>query len=253
MNDFTRDLHVFADGKEVGQGCRMLLMAEEHLSLWPQLFHLSIENLSDSSVMCICAARVLEVRSGDSILAFGYPLSCFSQLLLGRQIFSVIFSPGIDLWESSVSLSLSAGMSVSDTVRAVLAASGTGIPLAAFSATDAVLSRPESFFGRTCDALCMLAATVGAEAYLSSAGLCVIDRSRAAEPTLFLSEEDLASDPVFHPDRYILSTVPKGWPLGTVLRFTWHGQSYQGLLVSRLLYLDNVDGLWLSQLEVVPS
>ena len=91
MNNLIRDLHVFADGKEVGQSCRMRLMAEEHLSLWPQLFHLSIENLSDSSVTRICAVRVLEVRSGDSILAFGSPLSFFSQILLGRQIFSVIF------------------------------------------------------------------------------------------------------------------------------------------------------------------
>lgn len=253
MSNLIRDLHVFADGREVARSCRMSLIARENLSLLPQLFDLSIENLSESSGMCIASARWLEVRSGDSILAAGSPVSHYSRLMFGHHLFSVTFSPGMRLWQSSVSLSLSAGMSVSESIRSVLTASGTGVPLAAFSATDAVLSRPQVFFGRTCDALCRLAAMVGADAYLSPAGLCVIDSSLETAPTLILSEEDLTSDPVFHPDRYILSTVPKGWPLGTVVRFTWQGQSYQGLLISRMLSLDNVEGPWLSQLEVVPS
>ena len=248
-----RDLHVFAEGREVGQSCRMSLSVRENLSLLPQLFHLTIENLSGSSSSFISAAQFLEVRSGDSVLASGFPVSCGSNIWFSRQFFSVSFSPGMALWESSVSLSLAAGMSVSDSVRAVLAASGTGVQLAAFSANDVFLTRPQSFFGRTCDVLRILAMSVNAEASLSSAGLCVIDRSRETAPTLILPEEDLASDPVFIPGRYILSTEPKGWPLGTVLRFTWHDQPYQGLLVSRMLSLDNVEGPWLSQLEVLPS
>ena len=253
MKNLIRDLHVFADGREVAQSCRMRLTARENLSLLPQLFHLEIENLSASSSVLLPSARSVEVRSGDSVLASGSPVSSCSRRRLGRSLFSLSFSPGMALWQSSVSLSLSAGMSVSDSVRAVLSASGTGIPLAAFSADDAFLTRPQSFFGRTCDALRMLADTVHAEAYLSSAGLCLIDHSRASAPTLILPEDALLPDPVFLPDRIILSTEPKGWPLGTVVRFTWQGQSCQGLLVSRLLSLDNVEGPWLSQLEVLPS
>ena len=251
MKNLIRDLHVFADGREVAQSCRMRLTARENLSLLPQLFQLEIENLSASSSVLLPSARSVEVRSGDSVLASGSPVSSCSRRRLGRSLFSLSFSPGMALWQSSVSLS--AGMSVSDSVRAVLSASGTGIPLAAFSADDAFLTRPQSFFGRTCDALRMLADTVHAEAYLSSAGLCLIDHSRASAPTLILPEDALLSDPVYLPDRIILSTEPKGWPLGTVVGFTWQGQSCQGMLVSRLLSLDNVEGPWLSQLEVLPS
>ena len=139
MKNLIRDLHVFADGREVARSCRMRLTARENLSLLPQLFHLEIENLSASSSVLLPSARSVEVRSGDSVLASGSPVSSCSRRQSGHSLFSLSFSPGMALWQSSVSLSLSAGMSASDSVRAVLSASGTGIPLAAFSADDAFL------------------------------------------------------------------------------------------------------------------
>ena len=35
MEQITRDLHFFADGQELAQGCRMLLHSQETLSLTP--------------------------------------------------------------------------------------------------------------------------------------------------------------------------------------------------------------------------
>ncbi|MBQ6507310.1 MAG: hypothetical protein IJI08_08315, partial [Clostridia bacterium] len=61
MKNLIRDLHVFADGREVAQSCRMRLTARENLSLLPQLFHLEIENLSASSSVLLPSARSVEV------------------------------------------------------------------------------------------------------------------------------------------------------------------------------------------------
>ena len=194
----------------------------------------------------------LSSHAGSSILASGSILSVFPRIQSGRRILSVSFSPGMALWQSAVSLSLTGGMRVSDTIRAILAASGTGIRLSAFLAEDRPLSRPQAFFGRACDALRLLAESVRARICLTPAGLCVVDPSQQS-PTLFLPEDALRSDPVFLHDRCILSTEAAGWPLGTCLRFRWKGSSHQGLLSARMLNLDNGDGPWQSQLEVTLS
>ena len=111
------------------------------------------------------------------------------------------------------------------------------------------MTRPQSFFGRVCDALRSLAATVNADVCLTAAGLCVVDPSLQS-PTIFIPEGFLTEAPVFLQDRYILNSEVEGWPLGTCLQFTWQGRTYQGLLAGRMLNLDNVEGPWQSQLEV---
>jgi len=255
----VRSLRVFADGQEIAQSCRIRLALMESMSLLPALYSLEIENLSEASEALLSAASVVEVHSdgtiaahGSSILASGSVLSVFPRIQSGRRILSVSFSPGMALWQSAVSLSLTGGMRVSDTIRAILAASGTGIRLSAFLAEDRPLSRPQAFFGRACDALRLLAESVRARICLTPAGLCVVDPSMQS-PTLFLPEDALRSDPVFLHDRCILSTEAAGWPLGTCLQFNWKGSSYQGLLSARMLNLDNGDGPWQSQLEVTIS
>ena len=247
-----RELRIFLGGREIARSCRMKLFLLESLSLLPALYSLNVVNLSESSEALVCAAASLEVRSGDSVLASGRVLSVCPRIQDGKRILSITFSPGMNLWQSTVSLSLAAGMSVSDTLREVLSASGSGVPLAAFLAEDKRMTRPQSFFGRTCDALRTLGRAVGARVWLSPAGLCVLDPSRQ-EPTLFLTEADYQGEPLFLPDRYVLATQVRGWPLGTGLRFTWKGRGYQGLLAGRILNLDNAEGPWLSQVEIIPS
>ena len=278
-----RSLRVFADGREIAQSCRIRLSLMESMSLLPALYSLEIENLSEASEALFSAASIVEVHSGgadsssskspsanhsggvserssvspsshagSSILASGSFLSVFPRIRSGRRILSVSFSPGMALWQSAVSLSLTGGMRVSETIRAILAASDTGIQLSAFLAEDRFLSRPQAFFGRACDALRLLAESVRARICLTPAGLCVVDPSLQS-PTLFLPEDALRSDPVFLPGRCILSTEAAGWPLGTCLRFRWKGTTHQGLLSARMLNLDNGDGPWQSQLEVTIS
>jgi len=284
----SRDLHLFADDVEIARGCRMMLIAHETMTLRPALHQLEILDLSDSSVSLLAGTNQIEVRSGNSILAFGELVDTVTQSISGKRQTSLIFSPGLSLWQTSISLSVAAGMKVSDTIRSLLAEAGKTAPqsqadqtwtsdfespidsvfsLAAFTAEDRILSRPQAFFGRTCDALAMLAETAGADAFLSPAGVCVSSRpgadssltnASAADaasgnvPAAFYSvpESALLSAPIQTGDRLLAVTEMIGWPLGENLTITWQGVSHTGLLVSRLIQADTGDGPWKSELEL---
>jgi len=245
-----RDLHLLADDTEIGQGCRMRVALREEFSLMPQLFHLEIENLSDSSAEMLANCREMAVRSNGSVLAMGDSIFCCPRWIDGRKVLSVSFSYGFRLWKASVSISLAAGMKISDTIREVLKASGTGIQMAGYTAEDFSLTRPQAFFGRVCEALERLADSVGGRIGLTSAGVCVIGM-REATPTVMMPEDELLSEPVFLKDRMILKTGIVGWPLGTYVQFRWNGADYQGVMMSRMLDLDNAGRSWESQIEVL--
>ncbi|MBQ6507363.1 MAG: hypothetical protein IJI08_08590 [Clostridia bacterium] len=284
----TRDLRLFADGWEIGHGCPMVLTARETLTLRPALHRLEIRNLSDSAEAMLSAARNLEVRSGASVLAFGEPVEVLTRPVSGSysgsgglqafggggaagsdhsssgapasaasassggapfRLTEIVFSPGLSLWRSTVSLSVAGGMTLRDTVRALLAASGTGIPLAAWTGSNPALTRPQAFFGRTCDALTLLAETADADAHLTAAGLILSGRERR-DPSSPIPESLLPAVPIRTGNRLLLTTAMLGWPLGTFVRVSWHGVAWTGRLVSRLIQADNREGPWKSELEI---
>ena len=249
MADFRRDLRLFADGRELAQGCRMTLTARSGLSLRPALHQLQIRELSESSAAMLSGARQIEVRSGNSVLAFGMLSEVLTRTTGGQRITDLIFSPGLSLWQSSVSLTVPAGMKVSETIRRLLSVSGSGISLAAFAAEDTFLSRPQAFFGRTCDALSLMAETVDADAFVSSAGLCISGREKR-EPGLVLSKGDLLTPPIRTGNRLLLMTAMTGWQIGTFTRVEWEGRSWTGRIVSSFLQADNVSGPWKAELEL---
>ena len=255
MENLTRKLQVFVEEEEIAQGCRICLSARQTLTLRPQLHQLEIYDLSDSSEAKISAASTVEVRSGSTILAAGDLVEACTRSASGRRITSIVFSPGNTLWQSSVSLSLAAGMKVSETIRAILKASGvSGSPgayvrLASYLAPDPTFLRSQAFFGRTCDALSILAETAGAQAFLTPAGLCVLSDT-AQTRIISLSEEDLLSPPYVSGSRLLVQTRMRDWLPGTDVQLTWKKLSYRGRVVSSLIQADNVSGPWKSELEL---
>jgi len=249
MENLTRKLQVYVDGEEVAQGCRITLSARQTLNLRPQLHRLEIYDLSDSSEAKITVAGTVEVRSGPTILAAGDLVEACTRSVSGRRITSIVFSPGYALWQSSVSLSLAAGMKVSETIRAILNASGTSIRLASFQAPDPTFLRPQAFFGRTCDALSLLAETAGAQAFLTPAGLCILSDS-AQTQIISLSEEDLLSAPYVSGSRLLVQTRMRDWLPGTDVQLSWKNLSYRGRVVNSLIQADNASGPWKSELEL---
>ena len=249
MPPFVRDLHLYADGREIAWGCPMTLEARESLTLRPALHHLEIRDLSESSEAWLSCAQAIELRSGNSILAFGERMECLTRTASGKRVTSVVFSRGLSLWNASVALSVPAGMKVRDTMQAVLAASEMEVPLAAFAAEDRSLVRPQAFFGRACDALSLLAETVEADAFLSAAGLCISGRA-AREPGGMIPENSLLSKPIRTGSRLLITTSMLGWPIGAFVRVSWQGSTWTGRLVSRMIQADNREGPWKSELEV---
>ena len=250
MTDLTRTLNIFADGEPVAGFRHARVWGHEALELCPWPFLLKIWNLSDESFLALSRAKRLSVVHDGSELACGTVSAVFRKATDEGRITTVSFSPGLPLWEAPVSLSAEAGVSVSETVRRILAASGTGISLVSWSGEDPVFSRGPAFFGRAAECVSEALSAVPARAYLTQAGLCAVP-SGDLPASMVLTEEDLLEEPAF-PSRgvMVLRTRVVGWTLGKTVSVTWKGKSARGLVTERSVSADNTEGPWQAELVV---
>ena len=248
MTDLSRTLTVLADGEELSSFSHARLTGRDAAGLYPMPFTLRLWNLSDDGYYRIEAAKTLSVLHEDSVLASGRITDACRRNVPEGTLTEIVFSAGIGLWESRVSLSVEAGVSVSETVRRILAASGTGISLLSFPGKDPVRSRGQAFFGRAAECVEEALSAAGARGYLVPAGLCVIPSS-GLPVSLELTEEDLPDPPVRVGSKYLLlRTKVTGWPLGKQASVTWKGQTAEGLVTERSVDADNQEGKWQSEL-----
>ena len=250
MEELKRELAVFADGAEIGRGCRVELRARSGLGLHPRVCEVAVDDLSESSGALLRGAREIEIRSGDSLLAWGRVMTALTRPLGARRRTEVTFAAGLDLWEASAALTLAGPMRVSDAMRALLRASGTGMSLAAFTAEDRTLARPQAFFGRVCEGLESLAGAVEADLALSPAGVCVLSRGKAGDRADIMEEAELLAAPLPAGDHLLIRTRPRGWQPGCQVRGKWKGQSYAGRALAVRIQADNREGPWLCEVEV---
>ena len=89
--------------------------------------------------------------------------------------------PGLPLWEAQVSLSVEAGVTVSETVNRILESSGTGIPLLSFPGKDPVMTRPQAFYGRAAECVDEALSAARARGYLTEAGLGIVPEEGGEE------------------------------------------------------------------------
>ena len=213
-------------------------------------FTLRLWNLADSDYHALCAAKNLSVHHDDSILAYGKISDVYLQIVPEGKITEVVFAAGLGLWETPVSLSVEAGVSVSGTVRQILSASGTGIPLLSFPGEDPVRSRGQAFYGRAAECIEEALMAAGARGYLTESGLCVVP-AEGLPVSMDLSSADLLSDPVFVGNRQmLLRTRITGWPLGKGIRVKWKDGSQEGLVLERSVEADNLEGKWESEMLI---
>ena len=177
-------------------------------------------------------------------------LFVYLQIVPEGKITEVVFAAGLGLWETPVSLSVEAGVSVSGTVRQILSASGTGIPLLSFPGEDPVRSRGQAFYGRAAECIEEALMAAGARGYLTESGLCVVP-AEGLPVSMDLSSADLLSDPVFVGNRQmLLRTRITGWPLGKGVRVKWKDGSQEGLVLERSVEADNLEGKWESEMLI---
>ena len=251
MNEeLSRALSVYADGKALTGFRHAYLSGRDALGLYPMPFILRLWNLADSDYHMLQAAAGISVMHGQSVLAAGRVSDVYLRLVPEGRITEVVFAAGLGLWETPVSLSVEAGVSVSETVRRILEASGTGIPLLSFPGEDPVRSRGQAFYGRAAECIEEALTAAGARGYLTESGLCVVPAEGLAV-SMDLSSADLLSDPVFVGNgQMLLRTRITGWPLGKRIRVKWKDGSQAGLVLERSVDADNLEGKWESEMLI---
>ncbi len=248
MPDYFRELSVLADGEPVTGFSRARLSGRERLGLCPMPFLLRLWNLPGSGTQQLAAAKEITVLREDSILAAGQAADICRMSGTEDAVTEAVFSPGLRLWETSVSLSVEAGVSVSETVRRILEASGTGIPLLAFPGQDPVRIRGQAFSGRAAECVTEALSAASARCCLLPSGLCVVPLS-GLPVSVKLSEADLADAPVRAGERsLLLRTGVTGWPLGKRVSVTWNGKTAEGLVTERSVEADTAGGGWHAEL-----
>ena len=247
----NRALSVFCDGQIFAPGCRFHLSGKTGIGLFPSLFLLQCWNLSDADVFRLRNTKELSVYLEDSCLAFGRVSDVFRETVPEGTITTVAFSLGLDLWEAQVSLSVPAGLTVSETVRLLLGASETGIQLLSFPGPDPEFSRGQAFCGKAADCIAAALSAAGARGYLVPAGLCIVP-AQPLEPTLHLSASDLTDAPMLADGgrKMILSTTVTGFQPGEEMTLEVDGQTWSGLILQRMVDADTVSGEWKTQLLV---
>ena len=247
----SRHLSVLADSDPFAPDSRFRLSGMIRIGLFPSLFLLQCWNLSESDSYRLQNTKELSVMREDSCLASGQVSDVFVQTVPEGTVTTAAFSLGLDLWEAQVSLSVPAGVSVSETVRRILAASGTGIQLLSFPGEDPAFSRGQAFCGRVPDCITSVLSTVSARAYLVPAGLCVIP-AEPPEASLHLKDKDLTDRPAFADGgrKMILSTTVTGFQPGEEMTLETEGKTYAGLILERLVEADTRMGPWNTQLLV---
>ena len=244
-----RELKILTDSTPFAGGCRFHLAGKARIGLYPSLFLLECWNLPDHEVYRLQNARELSVLHGDSCLAFGRVSDVFRRTVPEGTVTTAAFSLGLELWEALVSLSVPAEASVSETVRRLLEASGTGIRLLSFPGQDLVISRGQAFCGRAAECIAEALTAADARGLLVPSGLCIVP----ADPlpaTLHLSEKDLRDRPAFADGgrKMILSTTVTGFRPGEEMTLETDGKVYTGLILERMVDANNTQGPWNTQL-----
>ena len=259
------DLSVFLDGLPFTQGTGFRLTGRVDLNLYPDLFVLQCRNLPKEGILQLQNSRQISVVSNGSrlasrkitsllngsCLASGQISDVYTQTVPEGTVTVAAFSLGLDLWNAEVCVSCPAGTSISDDIRAILEASGTGIQLLSFPGEDPLPLRGRAYVGKAADAVASALSQANASGFLTPAGLQVIPKN-PLPASLHLTETDLTDRPVFADSgrKMILSTNVVGFQPGDEMTLSYEGTTTKGLIVSRLVDADSYAGPWKTELLI---
>ena len=176
-----RTLSIWADGQPVAQDREghMRLMGHHTQTLYPDLFLLYSWNLQDRDFWRLKNSKFLKVSHGETLLASGEIVHLTRETVEEGNLVTVSFGLGFSFWNSSVSLEVPAGTSVSDTVKQLLAAAGSEFQLLTEPENDSVFTRPQAFHGKLHEAVASVFSACGAFPYLIPAGIALREKTDA--------------------------------------------------------------------------
>ena len=239
----NRTLYALIDNETIEADYQLHLRSRSAMSLCPQLCFLSLRNISVATLSQLHNGKNISVSTGISLLAFGEITDVIQRQTEDGNLTVVSFAPGLSLWEAAVSLSVPAGLSASDTIRQILASTGTGCSLIAYTGDDPIFSRGQTFHGRAADAIVSVlsAANLSDAVYWTQAGLCI--RADASDPVLI---PELSDSPQQTSAGFILPVPPAGWSVGQAIRYG----DISGLIREICVDVDNTAGPWKMELLV---
>ena len=266
----NRSLSITLDGEPLSFSGRMRLRGKDDLSLFPALFTLELWNLPEEMFLRLSRAREISVSHLDACLVSGKIRDIFRRGTEEGILTSVSVSLGLELWEAVVSLTVPAGTSVSEKIRRILSASGTGIRLLADLENDSISARPRSFFGRASECVTEVLSAVSARAMLTPSGLMLVPpeqrdgsarstnvelQNRPCRSALRITESDLTDAVSFAGGSLrgsklvaVLSASVAGWRPGQTVEVKQGNVSFRGIIVSRSVDADTASGPWKSQM-----
>ena len=249
MKQFERPMAVYADGEAFAPGARFRIEGKTAIGLFPSLFLLTCRNLREADYLRLERTREISVTREESRVAYGMVSDVFRETIAEGTITTAAFSLGLDLWESVISVSVEGGTTVSETVRRLLEASGTGIPLLSWPGEDPAVSRGQAYFGRGAECVETALNKAGARGYLTAAGICVVPKE-ALPVRLRLTEKDLADAPAFADGgrKVILRTTVSGFQPGEEAEVEYGRRVIRGMILERRIEADNADGPWRTEL-----
>lgn len=250
QNQMDRTLTILADGEPVSGYARVRLLGTERLGLYPPLFMLHLWNVAEEDYLLLSRSREVTVMHEDVVLVSGSVSDVFRSRGKSGTEAHVAIAPGLKLWEAAVSLDVEAGVTVSETVRRLLEASGTGITLLSFPGEDPVVSRGQAFYGRAAECIEEALGKAGDRCCLVPSGLCMIPKE-GLPVSIVLTEEDVMDVPSFNcGGDMVLRTGPAGWTLGKGVEVRYGGTTNRGMINERMINLDTGDGPWRVELVV---
>ncbi|MBR0513338.1 MAG: hypothetical protein IJK06_03700 [Clostridia bacterium] len=252
----NRSLTVTLDGESLSFSGRMRLRGKDELSLFPALFTLELWNLPEEMYLQMSRCREIAVSHGDACLVSGRVWDVFRHGDEEGTVTAVSISLGLDLWESTVSLCVPAGTPLSETVRQLLDASGTGIPFLSVLSPDPVSSRGQSFFGRGAECVASVLSIASLRPMLTPSGLMAVPPVGLPE-AVRITEADLTDAPAFAggslhgaPLMMILSATVAGWRPGQTVDVEYKNIRVRGIVKERSVDADTGDGAWKCELLV---
>ena len=246
-----RDLSIFLDGEPFRQGSGFRLTGRTDLNLYPDLFILQCRNLPQEAIFRLQNSKQISVISKGSCLASGHISDVYTQTVPEGTITVAAFSLGLDFWNAEVSVSCPSGTFISDDIRAILEASGTGIRLLSFPGEDPQPLRGRVYVGKAAEAIGQALSQSCARGFLVPSGLKIIPKD-PLPATLHLYESDLTDRPVSADSgrKLILNTDVIGFQPGEEMTLEFEGKITKGLILSRMVEADSYAGPWKTELLI---
>lgn len=246
-----RTLYLLADGAPAAQGCRIHLRGRSTMTCSPDAFQVDVYHLPGVDRALLDRAATIAVAGHrGSILCQGRAQDVSVSWREGSELTSYWLTDCEDFAHGVTSLSLAAGASVAESLRAVVAHSTSPLPLIHCPTASVRLHRGQTFHGGTAQAVTMLAKAMDAKAYTTRGGLYILSNDDTAAIAT-ISEDELLDTPTLIHGGAVIRIEAAGLLIGQ--RISVQAAELRGVyrLAAQTFDADSLKGPWRCELTLL--